>query len=104
MSRRAPPGKNGDLEPRLDVQRITEAELLDELERGRAAREHHVLSAVDLVAVHLERGRLAAEQTGALVQVDTPAPFGEREPSREAREARTDDGDPRLPCHTAASH
>ncbi len=54
LSGRATAGEHGDLEPRLDVQRVTEAKLTDEFERRRAAREDNVLTAVDLVSVDLE--------------------------------------------------
>ena len=100
----AVPRKDRDFESRLNVERIAEPELLDEVESRRAAGEDHMLSAVDLVALHLERGCLAAEQARALVQVDTPATLGELEPGGESGETRSDHCDARLSCHTAASH
>ena len=58
--------------------------------------EHDVLSAVDLMSLDLERRRLAAEQSGALVQVHAPSAPGESEPSSEACQPRSDHRNARL--------
>ncbi len=96
--------KHCRLESGLDVEGVAKPELIDQVEGRGAAGEHDVLSAVDLMAIHLEGRRLAAEQTGPLVEVDAPPAPGEREPGGEAREPRPHNRDTRLPAHTAASH
>src|ERR1022692_2351055 len=96
--------KNCGLESRLYVEGVAQPELVDQVEGGGAAGEHDVLPAIDLMALNLEGRRLAAEQTGTLVEVDAPAPLGEREPGAQAGEPGPDNRDTRLPAHTAASH
>jgi len=85
--------KDCGLESRLDVEGVAQPELINQVEGGGAAGEHDVLPAVDLMALNLKGSRLAAEQARTLVEVDVPAPLGEREPGAQAGQPGPDDGD-----------
>ena len=83
---------------RAEAELVAEAELLGEAEHAVVGRQHHVVEAIDVVAVEVEARHQAAEAVGALHDVDLHARLREAVCGGEAHEAAADDADARHGC------
>jgi hypothetical protein len=99
---RPPRGADRDVQPRLQVHAVADAEPVQQRQVGGAAAQEHVLAGVDGEVAAAERGGQPAQPRPALQQGDLAAGVGAAQRGADAGQPAADDGHPgahgRLPA------